>query len=248
MDGKDAFRYTFYICVAIIMFFLILLVIASGRVAGSNDLPIETQIFDITSLKTGSIIGVNYSHIFGNFISSWFQTAWHHCGIVYKCPVTNEVYILEAANYDTNYRGVFKIPITEWIRFNRKSHIGLARINKEVDPNILLHAFNKRASYMKLDSFNYKWHRLLYKTDYFEDDREKFTCYEIVITVLQDIGVIQKKYACSSYNPSNIMEGELDFCDGYSFDPPVLLDIHYYNTLRETEQNKNKNGKCGCCA
>ena len=245
MDNQTIILYIFYICVAIIMFTLIIILIACGRVAGSNDLPIETHELDIYDLKTGDIIGCSYKHFFGWFVSAWFHSAWSHCGIIWIDPANGQKYVLEGANYGT-YKNFFKIPLSVWLRLNKNSHIGLSRINKEVDANKLITAFNKRADYTKLDSFNYKWYRLLYKQDYFEDDRDRFTCYEMVIMILQDAEVVQKLYACSSYHPSNIMEGELDFCEGYELTPPVLLDIKNFNLLRECEDDPITNR--GCCS
>jgi hypothetical protein len=220
--------------------------IASLRVAGTNDYPDKTEELNAYNLKSGTVIGVGYNHAFGAFVTSFFQTVWSHCGIIWKEPETGQIYVLEAANYDSQYKGVFKIPLSTWIRFNRNSHIGLARINKEVDSNKLIEAFNERASYMELDSFSYKWYRLLYKQSYFEDnERVKHTCYEIVTTVLQDVGVVAKKYACSSYNPSNIMEGEYDFDNDYNFEPPVNLDVSKFNKLREVDDTSPKGS--GCC-
>ena len=247
MDNQTIWLYLFYAAIAIIVIFCLLIVIASARVAGANDVPIETQELDISSLKTGDILGVSYNHPFGWFVSSFFSSIWSHCSVIWKDPSTGQLYVLEGGNYDKQYRGIVKMPISTWLKFNRKSYLGLSRINKEVDANKLIESFNIHAKYMKLDSFNYKWYRLLYKQDYFKQDREKFTCYEMLITILQDADVIEKKYACSSYSPSEIMEGELDFCDGYYLEPPVCLDISEYNNLRLGDDSNYNSNRGGCC-
>jgi len=247
MDAKTIWLIIFYICVIIIVLFLLIILIASLRVAGANDYPDTLENIDIYTLKTGDILTVSYRNIFGNFVTSWFNSVWSHSSLVYIDPDTKQIFLIECANYDKYYtKTIFKIPISTWIRFNRKSDIVLTRINKELDPHKLNDVFNKHASYMKLDSFSYKWYRLLYQQPYFEQTREKFTCYEMIIVVLQDVGVIKKLYACSSYNPSNIVKGELDFCDGYEFEPPVMLNVKHYNKLRENEEiiTKSKNGCC----
>jgi hypothetical protein len=247
MDTKTLWLYLFYAAIAIIVIFCLLIFIASARVAGSNDIPIETEEIDIDSLKTGDILGVCYNHAFGWFVSSWFHSSWAHCSVIWKDESNGQIYVLEGGNYDKEFRNVVKMPISTWIKFNRNSHIGLARINKEIDSKKLIETFNLHAKYMKLDSFNYKWYRLLYKQDYFKQERDKFTCYEMLITILQDVEVVQKKYACSSYSPSNIMEGELDFCEGYYLEPPVCLDVSKYNNLRLSEDDNYNSNKRGCC-
>ncbi len=241
-------KWIFIIAVIIIMTFLIIIVMAAARVASANDYPIITEDFDPYKLKTGDILGVGYKHAFGWFVSGWSASVWSHCGIVYIDPSDKQIYVLEAAMYNEPYKGVFKIPISIWLKVNKNHHLGLSRIEgKPVDPGKLINAFTARKKYVELDSYNWRWYRLLFKKPYFEETRTKYTCYELVISVLQDVGVMTKEYACSSYFPTNIMEGELEFEEGYSLAPPIGLDISEYNEIREVEEYKNRNNGCFCC-
>jgi len=246
MKDNSIENWIFIIAVVIIIIFLIILLLTAGRVAGANDIPIITEDLDPYTLKTGDILGVGYKHPFGWFVSGWTGSVWSHCGIVWIDPTNSEIFVLEAAIYEKPYKGVFKIPLSTWIRINKNHYLGLSRIKgKPVDPVALINAFEERKKYVELDSYNWRWYRLLYKQPYFEETRTKYTCYELVVSVLQDTGVMTKEYACSSYFPTNIMEGEIQLTEGYYLDPPITINVSQYNQLRELEENKNKKGK-GC--
>lgn len=246
MNLESLERILIYILLPIVFIILIMIVVAAFRVACCNDLPKKMEDLDLTKLKTGDIIGVGYTHPFGWFVKAWSGSVWSHTGIIWEDPITNEIYVLEAAMYTGKYRGVIKIPLVNWIRFNRKSHIGVARLKgKTVDPNELLKAFEKRQSKVKLESYNWRWHRLLYTTPFYEETRTKYTCYEIVVNTLQDVGVIRKIHTSSSYFPYRIMSGDIPLSNGYIIEPAILLDVKEHTRLRQIEDKSyNNRGSC----
>jgi len=235
-----------YILTPIVLISLILLVVASFRVTCCNDLPKIKYDIDFSKLKTGDIIGVGYTHPFGWFVKAWSGSVWSHTGIIWEDPQTHELFVLEAAMYSGKYKGVIKIPLVTWIRFNRKSHIGVAKLKgKTVDPSELIKAFENRQKKVQLESYNWRWHRLLYTTPFYEETRTKYTCYEIVINTLQDVGVVKKLHTSSSYFPYRIMSGDVPTTDGYVIEPAILLDVSEHTRLRQMEEpSSNKGGSC----
>ena len=219
---------------------------ASFRVTTPHDLPKITEDIDIHTLRTGDVLGVGYTHPFGWFVKAWSGSVWSHTGIVWKNPEDGQVYVLEAAMYHEPYRGVFKIPILDWIRINRKSYIGLARLKgPPIDPVKLIQVFEERKKHVELEGYNWRWYRLLFKTPFYEETRKRYTCYEIVVVLLQDIGVIKKLYTCSSYWPWHVMTGNIHTTKGYKFESAVLLDVDKLMDLRRAEQKiGNSKGRC----
>lgn len=246
MDINSFEKILLYVLLPIVLISLILIVVASFRIACCNDLPKITEDLDLTKLKTGDIIGVGYTHPFGWFVKAWSGSTWSHTGIIWEDPITNEMFVLEAATYSKEYSGVIKIPIVNWIRFNRKSHIGVARLKgRTVDPNHLIIAFENRQRIVELESYNWRWHRLLYTTPFYEETRTKYTCYEIVINTLQDVGVIKKLHTSSSYFPYRIMSGDVPMTNGYVIEPAILLDVSEHTRLRQMEEPSfNRGGSC----
>lgn len=234
------------ILIPIVVIALLFVVIGAFRISACSDLPKVMYDIDFDSINTGDILGVGYTHPFGWFVKAWSGSTWSHTGIAWRDPDDGQLYVLEAATYSKTYQGVMKIPIVNWIRFNRKSHIGISKLRgKTLDPIVLINAFEKRSKYLKLEPYNLSWYRLLYKTPYYDQKRESYTCYEIVITILQDVGVIRKKYTCSSYFPCDIMEGRIDLSKDYTLDPPRLLNVEHHTKLRQAEDHsKNKAGGC----
>jgi hypothetical protein len=244
MNSSELERIGFYFCVLIIMLFLLMILFISYRVMRAEDLPKRTEDLDPTTLETGDILGVGYRHPFGWFVTAWSSSVWSHCGIVWKDPVTSEPFVLEAAMYGGKYNGMFKIPLAVWTSINRGSYLGLTRIRgKPVDAKKLMNAFNARKRYVGLEAYNWKWYRLLTVKPFTEENRTKYTCYEIVVSVLQDAGVLNKNSSCSSFFPTDIMEGKLEFVKGYTSEPPVTLCPEEYYALKSIEEEKHKSGK-----
>jgi hypothetical protein len=229
--------------ISIILFFVIF-AFCSLRVTCADDVPDITVEFDPYSLRTGDILSVGYRQAFGWFVTGWSGSIWSHVGIVWVDPDNGEIFVLEAANYGGNYKGVIKIPISRWTRINRKSYLGLSRLRGRCpDSKALIEAFEKRKSYAKLESYNWRWYRLLYTTPYFEETRSNYTCYELVITMLQDAGIMRKINACSSYFPLHITHGRIELEPGYRLLPPLLLDVTKFNKIRDIEEESSTNSK-----
>lgn len=238
----DLREFIVWVIIYVIIFFSVLLLVASFRVLAVDDYPEHSEKIDLSSIKTGDIIGASYQNGLGKFIGFFFNTMWSHVGIAWRDPKTNELFILEAANYHLPYRGVFKIPIENWVRFNRKNIIGVTRLKTpgdiEIDPHVLEENFNKIKN-VELESFNYTWWRLLFKAPYDEDYvQNHYTCYEIAIRTLQHTGIVKKLYRWSSYTPGEIMQGIIDLEDGYRYSQPVVLHVNeYYETLKSVTKD-----------
>lgn len=246
---SSAERVLFWILFTVVIVSLLVFLFAAFRVTASSDLPKITEDININTLRTGDVLGVGYTHPFGWFVKAWSGSVWSHTGIVWKDPESNQVYVLEAAMYHDPYKGVFKIPILDWIRINRKSHIGLARLKgKSVDAGKLIQAFEERKKHVELEGYNWRWYRLLFKTRYYEETRKRYTCYEIVVILLQDVGVVRKLYTCSSYWPYHVMTGEIHTAKGYKYENAVLLNVDNVMELRRAEEKMNsKKGSCNRC-
>lgn len=247
MDVPLAEKILFWILFPIVIIILLIIMLAAARIAFCKDLPKRTYDMDLSKLRTGDILGVGYTHPFGWFVKAWFNSTWNHTGIVWVDPEDAQIYVLEAAMYHGEYKGVIKIPIVQWIRCNRKYYVGIAKLRgKKVDPTELMEAFKKRQEEVQLESYNWRWYRLLLTSPYKEEKRSNYTCYEITISVLQDIGVVEKKYACSSYSPKEIMKGKIHLTEGYKLKSVKLLDVSHSTCLRQCEDGSNSTNKGGC--
>lgn len=243
-------RVVFFISIVIIVIFVLLILFISYRVTFASDLPKTVYDFETESLKTGDILGVGYRHPFGWFVTAWSGSIWSHTGIVWRDPKNDEVFVLEAGNYGGKYNGVIKIPIVVWVRINKGSHIGLSRLKTKdgrvLCPKKVMKNFKKLKKYVLLDTYSWRWYRLLRKKPYFKQTRTNYTCYELIVELFQECGVIKKLYSCSSYFPTDIMEGRIDLECGYEYTKPILLNVEYYNRLAKIENDGNKKKKC-CC-
>jgi hypothetical protein len=227
--------FAWVICILVIIF-LIILLLSTFTMLIAKDFPTTIEVLNPNTLQTGDILTVGYRHGMGWFVTFWSQSVWSHTGIVWREPITKEVFVLEAANYGGDWNGVIKIPFQKWVKINKGSDICLNRIQTKgvtIDSQALSDAFEKIKG-NKLEAFNLNWYRLLFKTPWKEELKpEARTCYELSIKMLQYAGIVQKKYMGSSYFPKHFVWNKLDMMPGFSYQNPVMLDPRQYYAQSE---------------
>lgn len=215
----------------------------------SNDVPYQDEHLNAKTLKTGDIVLVGYTHAFGHFVRMWTQSLWIHAGIV--LVEDGQVYILEAANYDKTYKGLLKMTLRNWLKFNKKAYLSVLRLKEgKIDPQQLEETFFSFKD-KKLESFSYSWARFLVNRKYNEDEykKEKFVCYEMVMATLMKMDIVEKDKSFTSYLPCNIAHREFRTCKGYKYSPMVGLDPKPYLDSCLWERYympQEKKSKLGC--
>jgi len=231
----------------IIIFIVLFLFLLTLQVMLVNDEPHQSEILDDTTIKTGDIIGVSYSGGFGWFVTFWTESIWSHAGIAWRDPQTSELFILESAHYHAPWEGILKVPFAKWIEFNKRCVISVSRLqindvrtdDRSGLANRIMTEYNVFMN-TKLDALNWGWTRLLRTGPYSPNMQSHYTCYELVITVLQRSEIAAKTYSCSSYFPKSVVRGELPLEPGMKYLPPVLLDISDHKKLY------NEPPRCRC--
>lgn len=209
----------------IFLFFLIIFIIVF-RAFITNDFPTYSITdFDESSVNTGDIVIVGYTHIFGKLVRGFTCSVWTHSGVIWRDPITNFPYVVELGIYKKKFKGLFKIPLELWRLVNKKQIKGILKYNStlELDTEAFENIF-KRFKNIKIDKFNYKWYKFLYKKKYYNDNnRTIFTCFEFTIMLLQELGIYSKKYHSSSYFPGDIGNNNIKTNKGHYYSNVVLI-------------------------
>lgn len=109
-----------------------------------SDFNHSVEPLDVSSLKTGDILGVSYNDMRTTFSSVFYRSVWTHVALIYIEPVSKEPYVLEAAIYRKPYvGGIIRVPLLYWSKINQHARcISLTRINKSADTKMISNAFN----------------------------------------------------------------------------------------------------------
>lgn len=220
------------------------------QILATNDVPKTMEVLDPTKLQTGDVLTVSYPTMFGRMTTLVSGSVWSHTGIVYRDTDTGEVSVLEGAQYPDR-RGLFKIPMTDWIRFNRRARIGLNRLvtMMDRDTEAIHQRFNQRIdtafqavqSNTRLDRPGLSWARMLFKTKSGTKTKAvqgpvQQTCHEITIATLQEAGVISNEYTPSSYRPSDILWKRVPLAPGHIYTEGVRVDpMPYYTKVKAAQ-------------
>jgi hypothetical protein len=193
---------------------------------GSKNIKITNPI-NRDDLKTGDLVFARYDNSLGYFMRVISGSIWTHVSMVYRDP-NNNLYIIETANYPgpayrgstTKYKGVLFMPIAEWMQFNKHRDMAVMRLETPPDFNrdILLNEFSK-VSHKNLDTISVSWLRLLVKRKYkdYGNIRQNLTCYELMVHLLQQSGIVEKEYMPLSYFPKDIINEKLPLKSGFSY-------------------------------
>lgn len=215
---------------------IILIIYLIGHVFRSTaiDYPLDCVYIKPNDLYNGDIVCVAYYNLSGAIVSSFSNSIWSHTGIIYVDPKTDIRYVLEGAVYrHEKYKHFFKIPLETWLHFNRKNLIGYKKYyGPEISSDFLWKKFEWMVKDCKLEPFNIFWSRFLCSRAYYEySRRNKYTCLEATVILAQDIGIFEKDKIYSSYFPGNVVNNQINLCNGISYDPPIKISLHPTNSM-----------------
>lgn len=220
-----------------------------------NDKPTECQCIDVSTLKTGDILGCSYERINGYFISTFSKSTWSHTGIIWISPETLIPYVLDAGMYKKyGYQNVSIIPFDQWMYIHKNILVGLTRYNgPEIDAHLMMNYYLDIQKRVKLERISYKWLRFLSNTDYNSDleraegKLNQYTCYEISIILLQLCNVYKKEKMASSFFPDHLMNSKIECENGIFYDRAIRIEMtssqylaqnQYFSNLWETQNKK----------
>lgn len=220
------------VVIQVVLIFLVLIVIATAQWAMADDLPTITQDVDPFDIQSGDLLVIGYRGVLGMFVTAWSFSKWTHSGVAWRDPQTGQLFVMEASRYGGKYNNVFRIPFDLWLKINKKQHLCHLKLHSKtpfeptgeaISPYLMDEKFKELES-IYLDRINPEWYRLLLWRPYKEEvEPRPYTCYEITIMLLQRLGIMQKKYACSSYFARDVVWRHLHMEPNYFYSDPVLL-------------------------
>lgn len=223
------FIFAVLICATVYVFviFMVLTLLVLLKTTLPDDDPFKPiKHINFDDFKTGDIVSVAYLNINTDVVRLFTNSKWNHVGLIYVDPKTNINYVLEGSGYrkkNNKYRNFFKIPLSTWIRYNRKCKICVRHVDRT--PPGIMEEFQKFIDNSTLGGINIKivnfFKMIPYKENF--DYKQSYSCYESTFRVLQDVGVIKKKYEGSSYRPSDLLYTEEIYTGNYTYTEPYEL-------------------------
>lgn len=173
----------------------------------------------ISEAQTGDIVGVAYTSKRARLVRVFTGSMWIHTGIVVRTH-DGTPWVLEAARYDPETKGMLASPLSEWLHYNEdhtvawRKHIG-GTISSRKLRRVL--AKVRRA---KVNLYVVDWLKTMYKTSYDSTvlKRGKYYCSEFVALMMQELSIMGKQYDPSGYKPWELL---------YSSDLPLLGEHEY---------------------
>ena len=195
------------IVMLLICFLLILLILIFIRIIFTSDSKgLTISLKEIPEdLKSGDLIFSSYKNILGKAVKVWSGSKWTHVGMIYKEPITENLYVLEAAEYNNpNFeKGIIKIPIKAWLKLNEDCDITYKKLKKIIDTRKVFASFlklkEKKLYKIKVSPKTLK--RIMFP----QKENKEITCVEFVVMMLQDMNIMSKNILSSFYSASDLL-------------------------------------------
>jgi hypothetical protein len=159
--------------------------------------------------KTGDVVAYCHTGFRGRLIKLVTLESWLHVGVIWKRK--EEIMVVELYYKDSKDRTLNINTLDEWVDKNRFRVLGVMFQNhdrKNIIPDTLFLKFISRYRDVQLDNNVIAlWIRSFFKRTN-HCFRDKMSCSEFAAHILQDIGIMDKKYCPCSYLPYEIFRGQ----------------------------------------
>jgi predicted KAP-like P-loop ATPase len=215
----------------VIILVILIITLTIIRIFRCQDLPSSIEILDPKTLKNGDILskGPGPINLFSAFSMFFNPSVWYHNGIV--VIINEKPYIIEFTDRVYNGKRTSKlvfISYEEWVYHHGIKDNNRTCINRLQGP--LISADDLLKVYLKYkdcrsETFTFDWIRLISNKPYTGKIRKRYVCYELIIRILQDLNIVQKKKESSSYFASDIVNGKLDMEPEYQYSKPIEINM-----------------------
>lgn len=171
----------------------------------------------IPTFRTGDIIGVRYRGE-GQLTKSMSGSHWNHVGMIFldsncgggghtdpRCKGIETVHVVEITGWNKGPLEPTVSSLGQWLNRYRRHDLAVSRYQGPEIPTsavreALVRHKGKRGSVKTIS-----WIPCLMKRSWYEREANNYICSELVMLLLQDLGVAKKVYLADGYRPSEIL-------------------------------------------
>lgn len=204
------FIYTFVIsAVILVLFFMFVLLRTKNKFGLSYNINID-------QLRNGDLVAFDCSNFINSVIKWSINSDIVHLGMIW---IDKGIpYVIEAVNYHNDpWHGIIKIPLNTWMKINSKrTCVWYPYLGYDITSKTIEHSWERWKHVVKFDLdflgildvfFPRKWY------DKYKYDDHYVFCFEFVSIILQDIGILDRKWTPHSYTINKILESS-KYSDG----------------------------------
>ena len=200
---------TFFITVIITTFFLLIFISLRLKMGVDCDSMKKIHKKKIKKYgRTGDIIVVAYGSKRAKLVKVFTGSMWTHCSIL-LVEENKPMRVIEVAHYGEDRTGLVITDLEEWLKRHKYCILGYrpyhgSRLNKS-----RIDTYIEENEGIRADMNVVSWLKTMYKFSYKTTKKKRFYCSEFVVSFLQDMGIMRKKYDASGYKPWELLYGDI---------------------------------------
>lgn len=188
-----------FICFIIILLILICVRLGLYKESKNIESLVSKNYQKLSNLDNGDLIFVSYNNTLGKVVKIWSGSKWTHIGMIFRNPDTQELSVLEVAEYNnTNFdKGVIEVPLKSWLKMNEDFEIGYRKINANINSYDLFELYEKYQGkkLYKLSMNPNKIKSFIFPSLRSKDlDIKDLSCVDFVVLMLKDLKLIKRSY------------------------------------------------------
>ena len=197
------------ILIAVITILCVLFIVITQMLLANDRF--QTKYLNRSSLRTGDLIVSSSSIRAGSLVPIFTQSIWSHPGMIIVDPNGNITVIEVISKYKgKKHNCLHQIPLDDWMEYWKNHHICIVKmVGPDISYDRVIESYHKY-QHIRLEPFGGTWIRLIQNIPYDGKQRKKAVCYEVINMILQDLGIVKKRYNPGSYSCSNTVYGIID--------------------------------------
>lgn len=224
-----------FVVVLVLLFYLFVFVLIVLRLTYVTDDSVTKQNIDRSKLKSGDIISVSYRSRLASIIKFFTGSLWTHSALVLK--VGDDVNVVEVLRMhcdktDTDKNGVIIRSLDEFLEYNESKIVAIRQYQGTNFPVARVMKIVELSNKVEVDLNLVNWLKTLVKRDFKHPLKRKilpphasivdtneqevklkkrYYCSEYIAFILQESGVIKKRFIPDGYKPWELLYGRIDF-------------------------------------
>lgn len=177
------------------------------------------------NLKTGDLLGVSYTTFHGKLVRIFTGSDWTHLGLVLFRG--GQPYVIEIARYDADNKGVIIKPLDTWIDWNKNRTLAWRSYYSTTSfPEKELDKLVKETQHYDENMNVATWLRTMYRQEHnYDENKSSYYCTEYIGFLLQEIGVLKKKYKPGNYQPWEYVYGSLPCRKNHAYSSARIIKM-----------------------
>lgn len=181
--------------------------------------------------KTGDLLVVAYGSKRAKLVKVFTGSMWTHCSIL-LVEKDKPIRVMEVAHYGEDRTGLVLTDIDEWFARHKYCILGYRPYHGSLLTKNKIDTYIDENMGIQADMNVVSWLKSMCKFSYQTTKKHRYYCSEFIVSFLQTMKIMKKKYDAAGYKPWELLYGNLPLREKGAYNISYLIKKyeHEYNS------------------